>query len=64
MYIVAWTYEADIHCNKLAEERFGWKALHDGTAIDNEGNSVQPIFDTDEYELPLVCGDDLEIIEE
>lgn len=53
--IIAWTYEADIHCPDCARKRFGdaidngSDADHDGPPpTDNEGNEVHPMFASDE----------------
>ena len=52
--IVAYTYEADLHCVSCAMERFG-PGSTDST--DNEGNPVHAVFDTDEIEDPDAgCG--------
>lgn len=47
--IVAWTYEADIHCLDCAEERFGPPLRISGSGrelegIDSEGNQISPVF--------------------
>lgn len=67
---IAYTYEADYHCPRCAESRFGsdshgWIAVTpDGdAALDNEGNPVGVLAPWDEwydYDLPgtqvLTCG--------
>ncbi len=53
--IKAFTYEADTHCPAHARERFGLEGLLNGTAIDNEGNTVHPVFEWDEH--PDECAD-------
>lgn len=55
--IVGWAYEADVHCNDCAQERF---AMEEGSSLsdynDREGNPVTPIFDTeDAYETCHHC---------
>ena len=62
--LVAYTYEADYHCLDCTFARFtdgdylewltGEQVVEQW--IDNEGNPVHPVFDTDEYDTPLVCG--------
>ena len=77
MRITAYTYEADYHCITCTINRFHygeyWIAPN---ATDNEGNLVNPLFSTDEWqefdesflaENPiqyLACGDCHEVIEE
>jgi hypothetical protein len=62
--IVGWTYEADLHCNECAEERFGPPERVSGSGrelhgVDNEGNEIHPIFldQLEEFETTPVCGD-------
>ena len=88
MRIIAYTYEADYHCIDCTNRRFAY--YHTGIVreehvdwwgiyvdqSDNEGNLVNPIFSTDEWqefdesflaENPiqyLACGDCHEVIEE
>jgi len=59
--IVAYAYDAAVHCVGCAEERFGAEALATDTAEDREGNPVHPIFAGDEEEHgPCdTCGDAL-----
>ena len=63
---IAYTYEADNHCPRCAEERFG----PDCEGIDNDGNSVGAIFPWDEWynvgegNQTLSCGTCREIIDE
>ena len=59
MNIIGYTYEADVHC--VACARQDWHQSLDG-AIDREGNTVHPIFSTDEQESSLYCGDCGELI--
>jgi hypothetical protein len=42
--IRCWTYEASIHCNRHAIERFGEPALFDLATADREGNPIHPVF--------------------
>jgi hypothetical protein len=61
MLIIAYTYDAAMHCPDCAEERFG----HQGgkldelgvpmDAQDRYGNSVRPVFSTDEIEPYMHC---------
>jgi len=60
--IVAYTYEADIHCVDHAESRFG---MQEGkywvreSATDSEGNRVHPVFTSDhDGDNLATCGDD------
>lgn len=53
--IVAYTYEADVHCPACANNRFGQHIRYprDANGIpldstDREGNPVHPVFSTDE----------------
>jgi len=50
MKVIAYTYEADIHCRTCAIDRFPTLATT-GEATDREGNPVHPVFSTDEIEL-------------
>ena len=52
MRIVAYTYEADIHCWDCATAAGMAKA----DARDREGNSPHPVFDIDEGWKGEVCG--------
>lgn len=55
--IVGWAYEADLHCNPCALERFGPKLKDDqDPPADSEGNPVHPVFLGD-LEGDEVCGD-------
>jgi hypothetical protein len=61
MLIIAYTYDAAMHCPDCAEARFG----HEGGKLDDlgvpldaqdrEGNSVRPVFNTDETEPYRYC---------
>jgi hypothetical protein len=65
--IVAWTYDADMHCPTCAERRFGAAKLADDELppIDSEGNEIQPVFSSDEPgDCGDYCGDCLELIRE
>ena len=74
MRIIAYTYEADVHCIDCTNKRFGATPTY-RIHRDNEGNLVHPVFSTDEWqeldegflaENPtqyLVCGDCHEIID-
>jgi hypothetical protein len=77
MKVIAYTYEADIHCIDCTRKRYesgGFNGIYD--SLDNEGNLIHPLFDTDEWqeldesfiaENPiqyLACGDCHEVIEE
>lgn len=42
--IAGWAYEADIHCNDCAYDRFGRQLDSELPPRDQEGNQVQPIF--------------------
>lgn len=54
--IWAWTYEADIHCDDCARERFGYEALEDPDTEDAEGNPLHPVYSWD-FERTEYCGD-------
>ena len=75
MKVIAYTYDADYHCEDCATKLYG--SDEDGWvpegAEDSEGNDVHPVFDTDEWyandvyegneSATLCCGDCLEVIE-
>lgn len=61
MKIIAWTFEADIHCPECALKRFG-PALHNVDTKDSDGNPLHPVFSTYELEPGTCCGDCLEVI--
>lgn len=63
MKIIAYAYEADLHCQECTLQRFGAELNGTATIKDREGNEVHPIFDIDEQLEPLVCGDCHEIID-
>jgi len=56
--ILGWAYDADIHCDDCARERFG-SALDDdqNPPEDSEGNPVHPVFAGDEGSEDEHCGD-------
>lgn len=70
MRVVAYTYEADVHCVACTKERFGkHKLAHKPSAPhdydehgidykqeDGEGNLIHPVFSTDETDFTH-CGD-------
>jgi hypothetical protein len=58
-YIVGYTYDAGVHCDACAAERFGRCQCehHDVHGEDSEGNDVEPIFATDEAAGELTCDD-------
>lgn len=53
MEVIAYQYDAGVHCIHCSREAFGVR-LDDDSAVDSEGNNVHPIFDTDEVNL---CGE-------
>ena len=60
--IIAWTYEAAMHCCECAESRF--PGINDGAYYeDNEGNEVRPAFSYDEIEEGAGCDDYREKLE-
>ena len=71
---IAYTYEADHHCERCAEQRFGRDEHGDITGTDAEGNEVGALFSTDEWyanelyegaaKATLGCGTCGEVIEE
>jgi hypothetical protein len=67
---VAYTYEADYHCEGCALERFGRDEHGDITGIDGEGNEVGVVAPWSEWQQftgereTLACGTCGEIIEE
>ena len=46
---VAYTYEADYHCEACAEQRFGRDAHGDVMGVDNEGNEVGAVAPWDSW---------------
>ena len=69
--VIAYTYEADVHCVPCATSRFVAEPgdLVTGSHIspearDSEGNPVHPVFSTDENPDGLTCGDCLTVISE
>lgn len=57
VYIIAFTYEADLHCVECAVERFGKQVLHSSEGLaDSEGNEPHPLFSTDEHDENVRCG--------
>lgn len=59
--VVAWTYDADVHCPDCAGERFAGQWDFDWTdpdapTRDSEGNVPCPVFSSD-YEGGETCGD-------
>lgn len=59
MNIIAYSYEADHHCIECTYKRFGgtpYSALEVERAVDNEGNPVHPLFDTNEWHEPSISG--------
>lgn len=50
-YIVAWTYNADIHCPGCASDA----GMLKDDAEDSEGNEPHPVFAAD-MEQPEFCG--------
>lgn len=57
MNIIAYTYEADFHCYDCTLDRFGIGGDIPDNAKDNEGNSVHPVFSTDETPARLSTED-------
>lgn len=54
--IVAWTYDAAIHCDDCARKRFHFDA-DVTTDTDSDGNDVHPVFASDyEYQNDDTCG--------
>lgn len=62
--VIAYTYEADVHCMECTIRRFGILELLACEAKDSEGNPVHPVFSTDEIAEPQegcgTCGEPLE----
>ena len=67
--IIAYTYDADVHCPACADAAYaaGWlvRSGRHGeydehglpmSLIDREGNPVRPVFSTDEHDFTS-CGD-------
>jgi hypothetical protein len=67
---IAYTYDADTHCEDCAMARFGVDDRGEITGVDSEGNEVGAIFPWSEWHEPtlplpqtLVCGTCLGVIE-
>lgn len=66
MRIIAYTYEAGIHCPACAIARFGGEPGHTWVledAVDREGNPVHPVFAIDEMDEDEACATCGEVIE-
>ena len=51
MSILAFSYEADMHCIYCARERFGEDVMHTSDGMqDNEGNPPHPVFSHESQE--------------
>lgn len=68
---IAYTYDADVHCEGCSAARFGYDRHGFITGIDSEGNEVGAIAPWDEWWEPsidgpqtLVCGTCLGEIDE
>ncbi|MDP2371904.1 hypothetical protein [Rhodoferax sp.] len=74
MRIIAYTYEADVHCPVCARARFAGAQELAGLSnddfdehwlrmdlIDCEGNPIHPVFDIDEHDFTHcgTCGEEL-----
>ncbi len=68
MRIIAYTYEADVHCPACTNARFGQVIRYPRDdcgipldATDREGNPVHPVFDIDERSFTHCsdCGGEL-----
>lgn len=57
MRIVAYVYEAALHCPKCAQKRFG-EAINNLDAVDREGNPIGVLFDHEEVDPELLYCDD------
>lgn len=60
--IVGWAYDAGIHCDDCARQKFG-DALDDETAEDSEGNAPTPYFAYQETEHDDHCEDCGELVQ-
>lgn len=55
--IIAYTYDADIHCEACADKQFGKKLYNEkNPPTDSEGNEVHPVFASDEITDDTCCG--------
>ena len=72
---IAYTYEADYHCPRCTEARFGrdetGTIAPQETSIDSEGNPVGAVFSWDEWWEPtepghqtLTCTDCFDVLDE
>lgn len=72
MRVIAYTYNADVHCPQCTKFDSGMKRLTLKSPVlvsdldehglsdklnDREGNFINPVFSTDEQINPLYCGD-------
>lgn len=60
---IAYTYEADQHCEACAYKRFGRNDRGDITGTDTEGNEVGAWFEDERFDYPAHCGDCGEFLE-
>jgi len=61
--VIGYTYEADCHCLQCTKNRFGGDPTEvDYERIDNEGNSIHPIFLDSEWDFPPVCEECLKLL--
>lgn len=60
--IVAYTADADMWCTDCASARYGDGVTVPDTATDGEGNSVHPVFASDEIESGRGCAGCLEVL--
>ncbi len=57
MRVIGYTYEADYHCVDCTENRFGQDDLGYAFTVDNEDNSIHPVFSTDEIQEYSACAE-------
>jgi len=57
MRVIAYTYEADLHCLDCTRNTFGDDDLGYAFTFDNEDQLINPVFSTDEILDYSVCGD-------
>ena len=57
MNVLAYTYEADHHCEACAYARFGRNDQGDIVGVDDEGNEIGPWFEDESIDYPAHCGE-------
>ena len=54
--VIGYSYDAGLHCEGCAQDRFPNIDDDEDPPEDSEGNEVHPIFEGDEQEESIYCG--------